>query len=41
MLSTSLVPLTPLSIRRHDLLGLPGYDVVCPTAALTEAVWER
>ena len=36
-----LVPLTPFAVCRHDLLGLPGYDLFCPTAALTEAVWER
>jgi tRNA-modifying protein YgfZ len=36
-----LLPLTPFAICRHDLLGLPGFDVFCPTAVLTEAVWER
>jgi tRNA-modifying protein YgfZ len=35
------LPLTPFIIRRHDLLGLPGFDILCPTAALTEPVWER
>ena len=35
------VPLTPFAICRHDLLGLPGFDVFGPAAALTEAVWER
>jgi tRNA-modifying protein YgfZ len=35
------LPLTPFIIRRHDLLGLPGFDVICPTAALTGPEWER
>ena len=35
------MPLTPFAICRHDLLGLPGFDVFGPAAALTEAVWER
>jgi folate-binding protein YgfZ len=36
-----LLPLTPFFVRRHDVLGLPGFDVLCPTAALAEPVWER
>ena len=36
-----VLPLTPFIIRRRDLLGLPGFDMLCPTAALTEPVWER
>ena len=40
-LSYFLLPLTPFAVCRHDLLGLPGFDLFCPTAALTEAEWER
>ena len=36
-----LLPLTPFAVCRHDLLGLPGFDLFCPTAVLSEAVWER
>ena len=36
-----LLPLTPFAICRHDLLGLPGFDVFSPAAALPEEVWER
>jgi folate-binding protein YgfZ len=35
------LPLTPFAICRRDLLGLPGFDLFCPTAVLSEAVWER
>jgi folate-binding protein YgfZ len=27
-------------VRRHDVLGLPGYDLVCPQAGAT-GIWER
>src|SRR5439155_12792451 len=36
-----LLPLTPFAICRHDLLGLPGFDVFSPTSAVSEAIWER
>jgi tRNA-modifying protein YgfZ len=36
-----LLPLTPFAVCRCDLLGLPGFDLFCPTAAVSEAVWER
>jgi folate-binding protein YgfZ len=36
-----LLPLTPFAICRHDLLGLPGFDLFSPTAALPEEVWEQ
>jgi folate-binding protein YgfZ len=35
------VALTPYAICRHDLLGLPGFDVFSPASALSEAVWEQ
>jgi len=35
------VPLTPFAICRHDLLGMPGFDVFSPASALSEEVWEQ
>jgi folate-binding protein YgfZ len=32
--------LGPQQIRRHDALGLPGYDIVCP-AREAASVWQR
>ncbi len=34
------IALTPFGLCRHDLLGSPGYDVFCPTAAVSEEMWE-
>jgi folate-binding protein YgfZ len=31
---------TPCQVRRHDRLGLPGYDLVCPGTHAV-AVWQR
>jgi folate-binding protein YgfZ len=30
----------PLQVRRVDVLGLPGYDVLCPRSAATD-LWQR